>query len=274
MSSADKSTLAKIENYFKTNIGQMIQYLASNFSCSKTSSQLKLLETIVFPSQSFTSQMILQWHKNMEPFYASVERDDLDSMIESKSVWFLERIDFADKWPRIQGEDRISLVQYFKGLNKLAKNYAMFNSQELAALIASVAAAKAPEIPDMPEDSKLQAEWIVGVTQSVVGSLTSEQVAQIVAQLPTIVDAMGGAEAVIAQARVAKVEQENAGGVGEIFSGLLNPDMIRALVGGLSEQVKDVTVPGKTGEMVALSSLVGDTSKVLTDLVEGRADTS
>jgi hypothetical protein len=85
---------------------------------------------------------------------------------------------------------------------------------------------------------------------------------------------MGGAEAVIAQARVAKVEQENAGGVGEIFSGLLNPDMIRALVGGLSEQVKDVTVPGKTGEMVALSSLVGDTSKVLTDLVEGRADTS
>jgi hypothetical protein len=62
--------------------------------------------------------------------------------------------------------------------------------------------------------------------------------------------------------------------VGEIFAGLLNPDMIRALVGGLSDQVKDVTVPGKTGEMVALSSLVGDTSKVLTDLVEGKADTS
>jgi hypothetical protein len=54
--------------------------------------------------------MILQWHKSMEPFYADIEREDLDAMIASKSVWFLERIDFADKWARIGGEERAALA--------------------------------------------------------------------------------------------------------------------------------------------------------------------
>jgi CRISPR/Cas system-associated endonuclease Cas1 len=88
--------------------------------------------------------MILQWHKSMEPFYAEIERENLDSMIASKSVWFLERIDFADKWRSINGEERSALAQYFKGLNKLAKNYAMFKQQDLAQLVAKAAAAKAP----------------------------------------------------------------------------------------------------------------------------------
>jgi hypothetical protein len=53
----------------------------------------------------------------------------------------------------------------------------------------------------------------------------------------------------------------------------LNPDTLRALVGGLTEQVRDVSVPSKSGDVVPLSDLVGDTTKVLTDLVEGKANT-
>ena len=34
-----------------------------------------------------------------------------------------------------------------------------------------------------------------------------------------------------------------------------------------------MSVPAKSGETVALSDLVGDTTKVLTDLVEGKANT-
>jgi hypothetical protein len=275
MSADPTATLNKIENYFKTNVTQMVQYLANNFGCSKTNAQIKLLETIVFPSTSFTSQMILQWHKSMEPFYAEIERENLDSMIASKSVWFLERIDFADKWRSINGEERSALAQYFKGLNKLAKNYAMFKQQDLAQLVAKAAAAKAPELPEMPEDAKAQAEWAVGVTQSVVGSLSSEQVSQIVAQLPVIVEAMGGPEAVIEQARLAGLAGEEAApNPMDAFASLLNPDTIRALVGGLSEQVKDVSVPSKSGEMVPLANIMGDTSKVLSDIVEGKADTN
>jgi hypothetical protein len=37
MSADPTATLAKIENYFKTNVTQMVQYLATNFGCSKTS---------------------------------------------------------------------------------------------------------------------------------------------------------------------------------------------------------------------------------------------
>jgi hypothetical protein len=60
----------------------------------------------------------------------------------------------------------------------------------------------------------------------------------------------------------------------DAFASLLNPDTIRALVGGLSEQVKDVSVPSKSGEMVPLANIMGDTSKVLSDIVEGKADTN
>jgi hypothetical protein len=111
--SAAASPSDKIENFFKVNVTQMVSYLSTNFACAKTASQLKLLETIVFPSKSFTKQMILQWHKSMEPFYADVDGGRLDALIDSKSVWFLERIDFASKWPRIQGDERQAIVQYF-----------------------------------------------------------------------------------------------------------------------------------------------------------------
>jgi len=111
--SATQSPSDKIENYFKVNVTQMVNYLATTFSCAKTQSQLKLLETIVFPSKSFTKQMILQWHKSMEAYYADVDAGRLDSLVESKSVWFLERIDFASKWPRIEASERSSIVQYF-----------------------------------------------------------------------------------------------------------------------------------------------------------------
>lgn len=38
--------------------------------------------------------------------------------------------------------------------------------------------------------------------------------------------------------------------------------------------MRDVTVPSKGGDQVPLSDIVGDTTKVLTDIVEGKADAS
>jgi hypothetical protein len=59
MSSTPKATAENIENYFKQNILQLVEYLVRTFSCSKTETQFKLLQTMVFPSKTFTSQMIL-----------------------------------------------------------------------------------------------------------------------------------------------------------------------------------------------------------------------
>jgi hypothetical protein len=123
-----------------------------------------LLETIVFPSKSFLSQMILQWHKSLESFYESIEGNRLEPMVESKSVWFLERIDFASKWTMVPAEDRATIISYFKGLNKLARNYAMLKSSEMASFVAAQAAASSIRLPEMPADAKAQAEWAVRVT--------------------------------------------------------------------------------------------------------------
>ena len=73
----------------------------------------------------------------MEPFYDEVEGNRLDDMIASKSIWFLERIEFAAKWALLSSDDRQSIIAYFKGLNKLARNYALLKSADLAAFVAA-----------------------------------------------------------------------------------------------------------------------------------------
>lgn len=88
----------------------------------------------------------------------------------------------------------------------------------------------------MPEESKEQAEWIVKLTQGVLGALTSEQVTQVVAAVPSFVESMGGTEAVLEQARAANLIEsasEEGGSPFDSIAQLLNPDTIRALVGGL-----------------------------------------
>jgi len=273
-----QSQSEKIENCFKVNVTTLVNFLSSNFSCSKTTSQLKLLQTIVFPSPTFVRQMILQWHKSMEPFYGDVDAGRLDSMLESKSVWFVERIDFAVKYQALSAEERVQVANYFKGLNKLAKSYALIYSSDLARLVATTAAAKASELPEMPSDAKEQAMWAVTLTQEVLGSLSKEQMQQIVNGLPLLVEAMGGADKVLEQARaLALVSEEGSEAQASPMEGLeklLSPDLIRPLVAGLQDNVRDVTVPAKGGDQVPLSDIVGDTTKVLTDIVEGKADAS
>lgn len=73
----------------------------------------------------------------MESFYDEVEASRLDTMIASKSVWFLERIEFGNKWARLSNEDKTTIVGYFKGLNKLARNYALLKSADLAAFVSA-----------------------------------------------------------------------------------------------------------------------------------------
>lgn len=221
--------------------------------------------------------MIMQWHKSMEPFYAAVEGGSIDSMLASKAVWFVERIDLAEKYARLAAEDRTQIVNYFKGLNKLARNYAALNSSELAKLVAATAASKAVELPEMPEDARERAQWAVDLTREVLGALSQEQVNRVIDSLPSFVDAMGGPEKVLEQARAYSLvssEEENPTGALDSLGALLNPEMIRALVGGLQDSVKDMTVPSKSGEAVPLSDLVGDTSRVLSNIVEGKADAS
>jgi hypothetical protein len=279
MSATTQTQSEKIEACFKVNITTLVNFLSSNYACTKTQSQLKLLETIVFPSPTFTRQMIVQWHKSMEPFYLDIEGDRLDSMLESKSVWFVERIDFAAKYAMLTAEERAQVISYFKGLNKLAKSYTMINSGALAQLVAATAAARAAELPELPEDTKAQAAWAVRLTQEVLGSLSSEQVTQVIDGLPALVDAIGGPDKVLEQARSLDLISDESGAAEggapfDALASLLNPDMIRSLVAGLQDNVRDVTVPAKSGETVPLSDIVGDTTKVLTDLVEGKADAS
>jgi hypothetical protein len=234
---SSQSQSDKIENCFKVNVTTLVNFLSSNFSCSKTTSQLKLLQTIVFPSPTFVRQMILQWHKSMEPFYSEIDAGRLDTMLESKSVWFVERIDFAVKYQALNAEERVQVANYFKGLNKLAKSYAIIYSSDLARLVATTAAAKASELPDMPSDAKEQAQWAVALTQEVLGALSKEQVQQVVNGLPSLVEAMGGADKVLEQARSLSLMSEEGGETQaspmDSLEKLLNPDMIRSLVAGL-----------------------------------------
>lgn len=196
-------------------------------------------------------------------------------MFSSKSVWFLERIDFGTKYASMGDQDKARVKAYFKGLKRLASSYALIKQSDLARLVA--AAAESTTLPEMPEDAKERAEWTLSLTRDVLGQLTQDQVNEVLAALPSFVEALGGPDKVLEQARSLKLvsESPSSGGLPlDALSSLLNPEMIRQLVSGLQENVKDVTVPSKSGEQMPLSDIVGDTTKVLTDIVEGKADTN
>ncbi len=86
---------------------------------------------------------------------------------------------------------------------------------------------------------------------------------------------MGGADKVLEQARASSLigGDEAEANPFDSISQLLNPDTIRALVGSIQGQVDGVSIPGKEGAEVPLSSIIGDTTRVLTSIAEGKAST-
>lgn len=164
------------------------------------------------------------------------------------------------------------LVKYFAGLNMLARVYEQLYTTQGGRALAAAAAGAAIELPALPEGEREQAEWVAQAVQGTIGALSGEQVAKVLEQLPAFVEAMGGPDRVIEHVRGEVPNFDFNASAFAPLQALLTPDLIRGLVGGLQSQVRGQVVPSKTGEAVPLETLVGDTSEVLAQLVEGKAD--